>query len=104
MSKEDLDLLSVKKIQYRVKINKLDQIINICDQEFDVDDYDLYQLSSKSKLIKDVLVQEIYELEKYAHCEHNSINKDILVGNDSHYDHFNDQCNDCGKIIRHYKI
>lgn len=104
MSKEDLELLSLKKVSYKLKIQKLDQIIKICDQEFEVDDFDLYELSSKSKLIKDVLIYEIYELEKYAHCEHNSINKDILVGNDSHYDYFKDQCNHCGKIIKEYKI
>jgi hypothetical protein len=104
MAKEDLELLSIKKLQYKVKINKLDQIMDICDQEFHIDDFDLYQLSSKARLIKDVLVQEIYELEKYVHCEHTSITEDILTGNDSHYDFYSDKCNDCGKKIREYKI
>jgi len=104
MAKEDLFLLFEKRKEYDHKISKLNKIIDICDQDGLIDDFDFYSISSKAKLIKDVLKNEIDELTKYSLCDHNHIKKDLWFGNDSHYDYYVDQCDNCEKIIKKIKI
>jgi hypothetical protein len=104
MAKEDLFLLFEKRKEYDYKINKLNEIIDMCDNDVLLRDYDFYSISSKAKLVVDVLKNELDELTKYSLCDHNHVKKDIWIGNDSHYDFYVDQCDNCDKIINKNKI
>jgi hypothetical protein len=104
MAKEDLFLLFEKRKEYDYKIKKLNEIIDICDNDILIKDYDFYSISSKAKLIADVLNIEMQELTKHSMCNHDHIKKDLWIGNDSHYDYYVDQCDSCEKIIKKNKI
>jgi len=105
MALEDVLELKNKKEIFEIKKGKLQQIIDICEEEENqLSDYDFYTIYSKAKFLIDVMKMEIHELEKHSRCNHNIVVKDLWVGNDSHYDHYVDKCSDCDKVINQYKI
>jgi hypothetical protein len=104
MAEQDVEILINKKEEFQLKKEKLQKIIDICDQEFSYSDYDFYSISNKAKLIIYAMNMELEEIKKHSICKHEKISIGIWKGNTHKKDFYEDVCNNCGKIINEYSI
>ena len=104
MAEKDTEILSVEREKFQSKKEKLQQIIDICNQEFDFSDFDFYSISNKAKLIIYSMKVDLEELEKHSKCNHENISTRIWIGNTHKKDFYNDICDKCGKVTNEYSI
>ena len=99
-----MEVLNDELSNFKTKQEKLQKIIDICDQDFDISDSDLYSISSKAKLVIYAMKVELDQLEKKSKCNHEKVSTRVWVGNTHTKDFYHDICDKCGKVFEEYSI